>query len=46
MKAGDVFLDRPMEQPFIPHWNRVSSAVPDVYERLLEAVEKDMETYS
>ncbi len=46
MKAGDVFLDRPMEQPFIPHWNRVSSAVPDVYERLIEAVEKDMETYS
>ncbi len=46
MKAGKVFLNRPMEQPFIPHWNRVSSAIPDIYERLLDAVQKDMDMYS
>lgn len=41
MKAGEAFLDRPMERPFIPSWNRVISAVPDVLERLSEAVEAD-----
>ncbi len=41
MKAGDAFLERPMETPFIPSWNRVISAVPDILERLAEAVEAD-----
>jgi len=41
MKAGEAFLDRPMERPFIPSWSRVTSAVPDILERLLEAVEQD-----
>jgi glucosyl-3-phosphoglycerate synthase len=41
MKAGEAFLDRPMERPFIPSWSRVISAVPDVLERLCEAVEAD-----
>ena len=41
MKAGEAFLDRPMERPFIPSWNRVISAVPDVLEQLREAVEAD-----
>ena len=41
MKAGDVFLNNPMEQPFVPHWNRVVSAMPDVYDKLIDAVEKD-----
>lgn len=45
MKAGDAFLNNPMEQPFVPHWNRVVSALPDIYERLLEAVEKDHQAY-
>lgn len=45
MKAGDAFLNNPMEQPFVPHWNRVVSAVPDIYERLLEAVEHDHQRY-
>lgn len=45
MKAGDVFLNNPMEQPFVPHWNRVVSAKPDIYEHLIEAVEKDHATY-
>jgi glucosyl-3-phosphoglycerate synthase len=41
MKAGEAFLDRPMERPFIPSWNRVISAIPDVLEQLREAVEAD-----
>jgi glucosyl-3-phosphoglycerate synthase len=45
MKAGQHFLERPMERPFIPSWNRVVSAMPDVFERLKEAVEKDNEEF-
>ncbi|MFT5013081.1 MAG: glucosyl-3-phosphoglycerate synthase [Patiriisocius sp.] len=41
MKAGETFLNKPMEQPFIPQWNRVVSAIPDILDQLLEAVEKD-----
>lgn len=41
MKAGEAFLDKPMETPFIPSWNRVISAKPDILERLYEAVEAD-----
>ncbi len=46
MKAGDAFLERPMETPFIPSWNRVISAVPDVLERLQAAVEEDNKEFS
>lgn len=46
MKAGDHFLNKPMDQPFVPHWTRVISAIPDIYEQLLEAVEKDRQLYS
>ena len=45
MKAGEAFLDRPMERPFIPSWSRVISAVPDILEQLLEAVAADHEEY-
>ncbi|MCV2885931.1 glycosyl transferase [Aestuariibacter sp. AA17] len=41
MKAGQSFLDNPMETPFIPSWNRVVSAKPDVFDKLIEAVEED-----
>ncbi|MCC2615541.1 glycosyl transferase [Aestuariibacter halophilus] len=41
MKAGQSFLDNPMETPFIPSWNRVVSAAPDILERLKNAVEED-----
>ncbi len=45
MKAGEAFLDKPMETPFIPSWNRVISAKPDILERLYEAVEADNEEF-
>lgn len=41
MHAGEHFLANPMETPFIPSWNRVISAMPDVLDRLYEAVEED-----
>ena len=46
MKAGDAFLNNPMEQPFVPHWNRVVSALPDVYKRMRDAVDEDMKEFS
>jgi glucosyl-3-phosphoglycerate synthase len=41
MTAGDEFLTKPMAKPFVPSWNRVVSAMPDVFDRLVEAVELD-----
>lgn len=38
MAAGDTFLSNPMESPFIPNWNRVHDAFPDVCQQLLKAV--------
>lgn len=46
MDAGDTFLKQPMETPFIPSWNRVQSAVPDIFERLYQAVEDDYQEFS
>ncbi|MAH72643.1 MAG: glycosyl transferase [Cellvibrionales bacterium TMED49] len=45
MKAGEVFLERPSDRPFIASWNRVISAVPDIFEQLLSAVEADNKEY-
>ena len=44
--AGETFLENPMETPFIPSWNRVISAIPDILERLLDAVEQDNKRFS
>lgn len=41
MAAGETFLAHPMESPFIPNWNRVHDAFPDVSQRLLAAVRAD-----
>ncbi|MFT5888633.1 MAG: glucosyl-3-phosphoglycerate synthase [Zhongshania sp.] len=41
VKAGNMFLDNPMETPFIPSWNRVSSAEPSLLEDLLAAAVAD-----
>lgn len=44
--AGDIFLKNPMETPFIPSWNRVQNAMPDIFERLYQAVEEDFLEFS
>ncbi len=41
MRAGEIFLQNPMETPFMPSWNRVVSAVPDIFDHIYEAVEAD-----
>ncbi|MGB2065200.1 MAG: glycosyl transferase, partial [Marinomonas gallaica] len=46
MKAGNMYLDNPMEAPFIPSWNRVASAFPEVMHQLEEAVTQDMNEYT
>ncbi|TDO99088.1 glycosyl transferase [Marinomonas balearica] len=45
MKAGNMYLENPMEAPFIPSWNRVVSAFPGVLKQLSVAVEKDMNDF-
>ena len=45
MKAGTHFLDNPMETPFVPSWNRVISACPDVQQMILDAVDADMNEF-
>lgn len=39
--ASEVFLKDPLGVPMISNWSRVTAAVPDVFERLLNAVEED-----
>ena len=41
MRAGEHYLNQPMEVPFIPSWNRVRSALPSLMPRLHAAVEAD-----
>ena len=45
VNAGNFFLDNPMETPFIPSWNRVIAAIPDILERFKDAVEADAEEF-
>lgn len=42
INAGNHFLSVPMEKPFIPSWNRVSSAFPEILEEITLAVDADM----
>ncbi len=42
-KAGEQTLEDPLDIPLIPNWSRVISALPDIFELLLEAIEKDNE---
>ncbi len=44
--AGNTFLEQPMDTPFIPSWNRVISAIPDILSQLKEAVKLDNEEFS
>jgi len=42
LEAGENFLSNPMEKPFIPSWNRVTSAFPDIVDEIQQAVADDM----
>lgn len=44
--AGNYFIENPMDTPFIPSWNRVISAVPDILDQLAEAVEQDRKEFA
>ncbi|MEW6983510.1 glycosyl transferase [Colwelliaceae bacterium 6471] len=45
LTAGNTFLEQPMDTPFIPSWNRVVSAIPDILVQLKEAVELDNQEF-
>jgi len=46
LQAGNDFLENPMETPFIPSWNRVVSAMPEIQDELIDAVQQDMNEFS
>ncbi|MFC1895669.1 glycosyl transferase [Thermodesulfobacteriota bacterium] len=46
VSAGEQYLDNPIEVPFIPNWNRVFSAVPKIFDMLMEAEEMDAKGFS
>jgi glucosyl-3-phosphoglycerate synthase len=39
--AAQAFVENPMGTPLIPNWNRVSAAIPDIFEMLMLAVDED-----
>ena len=39
--ATQVFMENPMTTPLIPNWNRVTSAIPGIFEMLQKAVDED-----
>ncbi|HLA47857.1 MAG TPA: glycosyl transferase [Nitrospinota bacterium] len=39
--AGEQFMDDPLAASLIPNWNRVTSAIPDFFDMLMEAVNED-----
>lgn len=41
VEAGKAFMEGPSEAPFMPNWNRVVSACPDILQEIAEAVELD-----
>ncbi len=41
MLATDSFLEDPLGVPMISNWSRVTHAVPDIFHRLMDAVEQD-----
>ncbi len=45
MKAGHYFLENPQETPFIPSWTRVNSALPELGDNFVAAVEQDLKQY-
>ena len=46
MRAGAMFLENPQETPFIPNWNRVNAADPNLIADLHATVRADEEEFS
>jgi len=44
--AGKLFLQDTDKAAFIPSWNRVTNAIPDIFTQLLDAVEADRKELS
>ena len=42
-EAAERFVEDPLGKPNLPNWMRITSAQPDFFEHLLEAVELDNE---
>jgi glucosyl-3-phosphoglycerate synthase len=40
-RAGEIFWANPSTSPLIPNWHRVTAAVPDIFDMLIDAVKKD-----
>ncbi len=40
-RAAEEFIEDPLGVPPIPNWNRVLAAIPEFFELLLDAVDKD-----
>jgi glucosyl-3-phosphoglycerate synthase len=45
MQAGSVFLENPMETPFIANWSRVNAADPTILADMLAAVSADEQEF-
>ena len=41
VRAGDEFLKDPLEPAFLPSWARIRSELPDLSDRLVDAVNAD-----
>jgi glucosyl-3-phosphoglycerate synthase len=41
--AAQAYMENPMSTPLIPNWNRVTSAIPDIFDMLKTAVAEDSE---
>jgi glucosyl-3-phosphoglycerate synthase len=40
-RAGDIFWKNPSTSPLIPNWHRVTAAVPNMFDMLIDAVRLD-----
>ena len=41
MFGGEIVLENPVVRNLMPNWSRVRSAVPFIYDKLIDAVERD-----
>ncbi len=40
--ASEAYMEDPLGRPMIPNWNRVTSAIPNFFDILMDAVETDL----